>query len=222
MIAGPARLIALLAGLVALPGHAAVIDVAHSTNGAPTRIFVSGELFDGDEQRFAKLTFEIEDGIVIFNSPGGDVDAGLGIGREVRRRGFATLVPAKYECASACALAWLGGEVRYMSPKGAIGFHAAYYLVGEDMQERAAPNALVGAYLAQLGLGDDAIVFMTSAPPDSMNWLTFNLAGNIDLEVLPWEAPRAVASAEDPGGVPREGGAGPPSSGERISAAPSE
>ena len=218
MSATSARLLAILAGFAAAPAYAAVIDIDISVNSAPTRVFVSGELFNGDEERFAKLTFELENAIVIFNSPGGDVDAGLAIGREIRRRGFATLVPAKYECASACAIAWLGGKLRYMSPKGAIGFHAAYYLVGEDMQERAAPNALVGAYLGQLGLEERAIVFMTSAPPDSMNWLTFNLAENIGLDMLPWEPPRAIASGAG-AGTPYAGGSGPPAAGERTGTA---
>jgi hypothetical protein len=175
--------------LLTAVSQAAEIQVARSAAaGVPTRVFVTGEMFTGDEARFAKHVFEMVDGIVILDSPGGDVEAGLAIGRTIRERGLATLVPIKYECASACALAWLGGRVRYMSPKGAIGFHAAYYLgQGGQMSERGMPNALVGAYLNGLGLSDEAIIFITSAPPESMNWLTFETANRIGIEVLPWE-----------------------------------
>jgi len=178
------------AALLAAPSQAAEIQVARAAAGVPTRIFVTGEMFVGDEERFAKHVFEIVDGLVIFDSPGGDVEAGLAIGRTIRERGLATLVPIKYECASACALAWLGGTVRYMSPKGAIGFHAAYYLgQGGTMRERGMPNALVGAYLNWLGLSENAVIFVTSAPPESMNWLTFDIASDIGVEVLPWIVP---------------------------------
>lgn len=184
-----ATIAATFLSLLTAASQAAQIEVARSARaGVPTRVFVMGEMFNGDEARFAKHVFEIVDGIVILDSPGGDVEAGLAIGRTIRERGLATLVPIKYECVSACALAWLGGRIRYMSPKGAIGFHAAYYLgQGGQMSERGMPNALVGAYLNGLGLSDEAIIFITSAPPESMNWLTFEIATRIGIEVLPWE-----------------------------------
>jgi hypothetical protein len=177
-----------------MPAEAARIEMATRVDGVPVRVFVTGELFDGDQDDFGKVISKVDQAIVIFDSPGGDVSAGLGIGRQIRERGLTTLVPMGYECASACALAWLGGAVRYMAPKGSIGFHAAYYVHDEGPQERGAPNAVIGGYLYSLGLSDEAIVFITSAPPDSMSWLTFELAETYGIEVLPWRGPEEPIS----------------------------
>ncbi len=64
------------------------------------------------------------------------------------------------------------GSPRFMAPRAEIGFHAAFELVEGVAVERGAANALVGAYLSQLGLPQRAIFYVTSAPPTSMRWPT--------------------------------------------------
>lgn len=208
---------AVFFGMLTGTGGAAEIEVARIVQGTPTRIFVTGELFEGDEKLFSKKIIGIEDGIVIFDSPGGDVAAGLGIGRLLRARGFSTLVPANYECASACALAWLSGNTRYLSSEGAVGFHAAYYLENDHAQERGAPNAIVGAYLGGLGMSDDAIIFFTSAPPESMNWLSIHLAGNLGIEVLPWNDSTGATPGSERVNFANQSRSGPPAVGQPAS-----
>src|ERR687885_212503 len=78
--------------------------------------------------------------------------------------------PAGGRCASACALAWLGGTPRVMVQGSAVGFHAAYTVEGGQAATSGAGNALIGAYLAGLGLRDRAIVYITMARPDQMTW----------------------------------------------------
>jgi hypothetical protein len=73
----------------------------------------------------------------------------LNIGSAIRRMGFDTLVLSNKTCASACALIWLAGHYRWAGPKAAIGFHAIYY---GDGNISSGGNALVGAYLRDLGL----------------------------------------------------------------------
>ncbi len=58
-------------------------------------------------------------------SDGGNLDAGIEIGRAIWFREAATVVE-EGTCASACALAWLAGRPRYMAPKARIGFHAPW------------------------------------------------------------------------------------------------
>jgi hypothetical protein len=124
--------------------------------------------------------------MVLFESPGGNLLAGLNIGRAIRLKEFFTAVEGGKECASACGLAWLGGIKRFAHPDARIGFHAAYIENNGQATETGAGNALVGAYLNQLSLPQSAIVYLTSAPPHDMEWLPLQEARNygIELEVI--------------------------------------
>ena len=63
---------------------------------------------------------------VAFNSPGGNPTKAMELGRLIRGLGLATIQPRAFECASACALAFLGGTYRYAEP-GAIGVHKSFF-----------------------------------------------------------------------------------------------
>ncbi|MBB4006228.1 hypothetical protein [Allorhizobium taibaishanense] len=92
-------------------------------------IFVEGILSDGDEVTFRKMATTSDKAIVVLDSEGGAVKAGLEIGRAIRLRGFATAVTPGTLCASACALTWLAGSPRLISHASKVGFHAAYRLI---------------------------------------------------------------------------------------------
>jgi hypothetical protein len=133
-------------------------------------ITVTGAFKQGDEKIFSqKLALAEQPAIVSFNSSGGAISVAFSIGEQIRARKLVTFVPEGWTCASACALAWLGGWPRYM--QGKVGFHAAYE-PGPNHEVSSTGNALVGAYLAKLGEPMSAIVFVTTAPPESMRWLT--------------------------------------------------
>src|SRR6476620_8814312 len=89
-------------------------------------IFVEGDLEYGDERLFANVAVPLDSAIVVFRSNGGNLKAGIDIGKAIRLKGFLTVVPDGQSCASACALAWLGGRVRLMGKSARVGFHAAY------------------------------------------------------------------------------------------------
>ena len=135
---------------------------------------ITGEFEKSDYPKFmravAKLPLLFV--VVLFNSPGGDLDSALSIGEEIKHRGFSTAVEAGAICASACALAWLAGDTRYMEPSSKIGFHAAYVREGQKAVEKGEGNALVGAYLERLGLSSDAIRYITRASPSDVQWLS--------------------------------------------------
>jgi hypothetical protein len=160
-------------------------------------VFFNGDFEVGDGERFTNRIVDIEEAIIIFNSRGGNLLAGLEVGRAIRLKGFSTLVPSYNVCASSCAFAWLGGRVRYMASDDSIGFHAAYEQTNQGPYERGAPNALVGAYLNWLGLTSRAIVLITLAPPDSMTWLSFDLAAEVGVDVRRWGG-RGSSSRADP------------------------
>ncbi|MFT3986307.1 PAN domain-containing protein [Aestuariivirga sp.] len=145
-------------------------------------IQVSGELQRGDEQKFVSIALNVPKAVVLLDSDGGNLNAGLEIGKAIRLKEYVTWVDNGMRCASACALIWLGGTKRLMSPVAQIGFHAAYN--GDDGQVTGAGNALVGAYLGQLGLTQSFIAFATERNPnESLNWLTPDQAKALGLEM---------------------------------------
>ena len=60
--------------------------------------------------------------IVVFDSPGGDVDEAMRIGRDIKENGLATGV--SQECSSACTYSFVAGRQRILQPGGRLGFHA--------------------------------------------------------------------------------------------------
>src|SRR6476659_3556970 len=112
VFSGPA---ATAATIVKAPGRAGSVVIS-----------VAGELVLGDENRFVQIAGTVAGAVVIFNSPGGNLFAGIMIGKLIHFKKFDTLVPNGSACASACALAWLGGKSRLIGGTGRIGFHAPY------------------------------------------------------------------------------------------------
>ena len=153
-------------------------------------ISVRGSLNEGDDALFKKLAASIDRAVVFFDSGGGNLQAGLEIGRAIKLRGFATGVPPATLCASACALAWLAGSPRLLDPTAKLGFHAAYRIVDGKASESGSANAVVGAYLNQLGMSEKAVIYVTSAPPEGIEWLTSDTADQVG---IPFETIKAQA-----------------------------
>jgi hypothetical protein len=177
----------ILAGALFLSSHsakAAKVYVNFGPNGS-CAVTINGDIMLGDEIIFDILTPDCRGGGVLLKSDGGSLTAGLRIGELIRERGLETAVTFNARCASACALAWLGGTKRYMSTSSWIGFHAAYTV--SDLgaaNESGLGNALVGAYMTTLGLPKDAVIFAASARPNEMNWLTAEHALQLGINVV--------------------------------------
>ncbi|WP_156412392.1 hypothetical protein [Bosea sp. Root483D1] len=172
---------AAIVGLAA-PSQAADISAIPGTNGGPAIILVRGDLASGDDKAFANVALAHSSAVVILNSNGGLLLPGLEIGKAIRLKGFATVVPDGFQCASACALAWLAGSPRFLSPNGRVGFHAAYLESDGRRMPTSTGNALVGACLNQLNLPTSAIIYITSAPPEDMRWLNLDDAQRNGIE----------------------------------------
>ncbi len=177
--------------LFSLPVQAAEIRHESGSEGVDL-ISVSGTFTGGDDATFRKLAAASDRAVVVLNSGGGNLHVGLEIGRAIRLRRFATAVPPDALCASACALTWLAGSPRLLDAESKLGFHAAYRLVNGKASESGAANALVGAYLNQLGLSDKAVVYVTSAPPEGVEWLTEQTAASVGIgyDSIAVKAPR--------------------------------
>src|SRR5262245_4774904 len=172
------RLLVVVTLLLAQPASAATISVlSEGTSKEPTLILIKGQ-FDSDNDRnlfsaYAADAVARKTGAIVFlDSIGGAIWTGMSIGRIIRRNGFLTAVSNHTKCVSACALAWLGGKERFIGPTDAhVGFHAAKKRDTAEISPEG--NALVGAYLYEIGITDPkTITFLTKPLPPAMAWLT--------------------------------------------------
>ena len=163
-------------------GFAAKISVIPQSS-EQALVMVQGDLIPSDAKQFKEATSFFSKAIVSFQSDGGSALAGIEIGQLIRLKNYTTVVPDGARCASACAIAWLGGGKRFMAPKAQIGFHAAYVYREGQAAETGVGNALVGAYLNKIGLPDRAIVYITQSPPKEMTWLSISDAQQKGIDV---------------------------------------
>jgi hypothetical protein len=159
--------------------QAASIEVlAGETHEHPTLILIKGQFLKGDDQHdvttFATLAaIQKKPTIVFLDSGGGMAWTGIRIGQIIHQHGFSTAVADETVCTSSCAIIWLAGKERFMAPTAHVGFHASY--TGESQEVSSSGNAIVGAYLYEIGIRNPAtIAYVTEASPRSMTWLTMN------------------------------------------------
>lgn len=188
-----AVMLALGLALAAAPALRAA-EVTSTPLATGTLVRVTGEFHKDDARKLKRALLEAEAPVVVqFHSPGGSLIAGLEMGRALRTIGATTAVADGATCASACGLAWLGGERRMMGERARVGFHAAYYVDDSGRKlETGQGNALIGAYLNQLGLSDRAVLYITGAAPADMAWLNPKDAEDVGIAV------RRMAAAAAP------------------------
>src|SRR5262249_13549407 len=147
-------------------------------SGHPAIIHVMGKFenatYQTDLAKFGAVAAQSSTAIVFFESSGGSLLTGTGIGRHIRQRGFMTAVADYSTCASACALAWLGGKYRFMGKRSRIGFHLPRNS-DSDLEISLEGTATVRTYLKELGINDlGAVSLLTRAGPRDMVWLTLD------------------------------------------------
>jgi hypothetical protein len=193
-----AATVVVLCLLCAQASQAADITVLPPEQGL-TVVLVTGALTPGDYDKFKKETALLTGNIgVVLVGPGGHMLTGIGIGSAIRMKGWETRVPMQQMCASACALAWLGGLKRTMFTTSRVGFHASFTVKSGQPDTSSSGNAVVGGYLRDLNFGYDAIAFLTKASPRSMVWLTPADIQKYDLKVNLLEDPPAAIPQPQP------------------------
>lgn len=173
---------------------AAEIDV-RPIDGKSVLVLVEGDFEHDDVERFRSkiATLTAPRATVAFRSDGGSLLAGIRIGTLIREKKFATVIPDGASCASACALAWLGGAKRFMGQGASVGFHAAYVLKSYGPVESGSGNAILGAYLNQLGMSEDAILYITKTAPTSIQWMSLRDANEHGITVAMLSPQQGVA-----------------------------
>lgn len=177
---------ALISLGLAQAARAANFEVLRLPGYANVMILMNGAVTEGDALRFANTVETLGGAHATLNvsGPGGVVNEALDIGAQVQEHRFATMVSSQTECYSACALIWLAGPRRYISPDSVIGVHAAFRSSDDDTaEESGVANARIGAFLNTIGLPLDAITYITTAPPDATLPITPAIARNLGIEV---------------------------------------
>jgi len=188
-------LVIALTFLVMASAHAATISVVPlEHNAEQALVLIEGELVLNDVDVFRDRIAAVRKAVVAFDSNGGSLIAGIEIGKMIRLKNFATLVTQGARCASACSIAWLGGTQRLMAPQAQIGFHAAYKVQLGAATETGVGNAVLGAYLNEIGMPLRAVVYVTETPPDSMTWLTVKEAERQGIDVTPFNPAQLPAN----------------------------
>lgn len=183
---------------------AAEFDILDGIASGQKGIVIRGPIEPGDDSAFHRLAQQADRASVVLESPGGDVDTGISIGAEIAMRGFTTLVLDGQGCHSICAVIWVSGVRRYMSPAAKISVHAAYRMVDNKDGTVSAPesgiaNALIGAFLNQIGLSRRAIEYFTVARPNEpLLPITPAIAQALDIDVHIQDGFDVTTAAERP------------------------
>jgi hypothetical protein len=139
------RALPILGLVMALLSSPATADLRYehqTTSDGVTLVIVSGVFEQGDDlQAFALAVDRLRPKAVMFDSPGGQPQKAMELGRLIRTLGLSTYQPSGPECLSACALAFLGGVERYADP-GAIGVHKTYFEEGAPLDPAEAVSAI--------------------------------------------------------------------------------
>jgi hypothetical protein len=108
------------------------------------------------------------------NSPGGSLIGGMKLGKVIREVGLATYVGVKGDnshsivkgvCYSACTLAFIGGEYRYISKESEYGVHRFYFADKGDQHADVAQivSAAVVQYIRDMDVDPDLFSEMSMA-----------------------------------------------------------
>jgi hypothetical protein len=178
----------LASSMLAMVSAANAADITATRYQNDWNVKVTGEIKPGDDKKFHRVTNQLSGTVIVeLNSPGGDVAVGLNIGEEIAAQLFETAVMDR--CASVCGLMWLAGYHRMVKEDAHLGFHAAYNYSDGSVSPNA--NAVIGAYLNRLGFSYHTIDFLTRTSPDSMQWLTSDLAMKYGIDAWVFPADRA-------------------------------
>lgn len=136
-------------------------------------VVATGTIEPDTAQRFQDFyeAFLHEGNRVLFDSQGGDLAAGMALGRLIREQQFETRVGRwnpdalwedavdVTECSSACAYAFLGGTIRQVPEGNRLGFHQ-FYLDASRVPTQVAGSTLVQVMSETQRLSGDIVFYL--------------------------------------------------------------
>ncbi|WAJ27799.1 PAN domain-containing protein [Antarcticirhabdus aurantiaca] len=224
-------LIAAAMMLASLPARAVTVDAMPMSDGPPVLVVQGEFVFEDDATRLVEKARETGATLVTFHSPGSNVDAAKRFGRMIRALGLSTLQIRQADCASACALAFLGGVNRF-AQTGAIGVHQSSLAPTTGMSTAEAVSAIQAGtadlmgYMTEMGVDPGLLQLSLTIDSGDMRYLT--AAEMRRYQVTTGEDDEAGASAWAPSraaplapAAPDSGPAEPPSASASLSSPPS-
>lgn len=178
------QLVTGVLAFVSLTFPATALDFKLHNNNSKTlnAVLATGTIKwdDADRlDRFLSRQPQKRDTAIYLNSPGGDLYGGIRLGEYFNRNRIKTVVEGNEICASACALAFLGGTdrngKRWMSSTttSRLGFHAFRNADGTRYEDTEHTQRIVGMIL-QYGqkVGAPMEIFVQSflTPSNDMYW----------------------------------------------------
>lgn len=168
-----------------------LIAIALPSMGNAELYYKSGESDDGLKFVIVTGTFSYEDNladferviryrnpaVVGFDSAGGNIAKAMELGRMIRRHGLATLQLRELECASSCALAFMGGNPRYAAP-GSIGVHKSSFLASTSLNQEEAVSAIqdvtadIIGYMVEMGVDPSLLQLAFKTEADDIRYLS--------------------------------------------------
>jgi len=179
-----------------------------SASDEMTIIIASGEIeFTDDLSAFERIAQSSGAQVVTFDSIGGNPYKAMELGRLIRRHGLATIQLRAGECASACALAFLGGTWRAAMP-GAIGVHKSSFsntsgiTTNDAVSSIQALTADMMIYISEMGADPSLLKLALQYDSDDMRYLSRREMEEYRVTTLSADssatAPRAAAAPLPP------------------------
>lgn len=138
-------------------------------------VYLDGRIDPGAPERMSRALEGVSGKIAVWlNSAGGNLFAGMQLGRIIRTRGASTyiidhrtLLPG--ECYSACSLTFLGGVYRFNDNGARYGVHrASLGPAAGDVDRGQDLSAAVSSYLHEMGVDARLLDLWMKAQPDEM------------------------------------------------------
>lgn len=139
-------------------------------------LMMNGAIEAGDAERFEAYLSNLPDvpEAIAINSPGGNVDEALAVGRAIRAGEFDTRILPGTACLSSCPYMLAAGVERRVSLGGAVGLHQHYYetpgympvfLAVEDIQRSQGETM---GYLIEMGVDPGVMIHGLTTPPNDI------------------------------------------------------
>lgn len=145
------------------------------------RIYATGEIDDGAAKRLATLIADKHipaASLLFLHSPGGSLLGGMELGRVIRTNLLVTYVgqlnagdkSTPGYCYSACALAFLGGEYRYLVKGSVYGVHRFFWEkhTNADADIAQIVSASVVEYIRSMGVDTKIFALASQAGPSEL------------------------------------------------------
>jgi hypothetical protein len=152
-------------------------------------IKINGQIVSGDAKAFSDLLSPSNPSplLVRLNSEGGAEYASIDIGRAIKRAGLVTAVAPGDYCLSACALIWLAGKHRILSPFSFVVFHSAIDSKDEEHAD-AQGNVMAGIFFGELGIPYRVAEKLIGHGPDDW-YIIKNDTPDVDCQLFGFKPP---------------------------------